>query len=356
MPAGDNDGLLPPLGSAGFGTSRAVTLTDAPMSGPLPSAGGAGVPEGGEAGSTGSVWRLIGRVFIENKMAVVGLIILVAILVFCFLGPFFYHSDQTSQLLRSYAPPGGCKSAPGGVPGALPLAATGYTQPGPPCPLGTDGFGFDVLGRLMVAGQASLEVGFAAAAVATLFGVVYGAISGFFGGILDAFMMRFVDAVLSIPGLLLLIVFSVLFSPSKDVLIFVIAALAWLYPARLVRGETLTLRTREYVQAVRVMGGGGARIVGRHIIPNAIGTIVVNATFQVADAILALAALSFLSLGIRPPQTDWGQMLSNGIDYLSDGAWWLIIPAGACIVLVVTAFNLIGDALRDSLEVRLQQR
>jgi peptide/nickel transport system permease protein len=104
------------------------------------------------------------------------------------------------------------------------------------------------------------------------------------------------------------------------------------------------------------MGGSGRRIVLRHIIPNAVGTIVVNATFQVADAILTLAALSFLQLGIRPPQTDWGQMLSNGTLYAESGYWWLIVPAGACIVLVVVAFNFIGDALRDSLEVRLQQR
>jgi peptide/nickel transport system permease protein len=288
------------------------------------------------------MWRLIGRVFVENKLAVVGLVILVVMLAFCFLGPFIYHSDQSSVILRGITGPGTCG-------GSSPT-------PGPACPLGTDQAGFDVLGRLMLAGQASLEVGFAAAAVATLLGVVYGAVAGFFGGVLDAVMMRVVDSLLSIPGLLLLIVFAVLFSPGKTTLIFIIGGLAWLYPARLVRGETLTLRTREYVQAVRVMGGSGRRIVLRHIIPNAIGTIVVNATFQVADAILTLAALSFLQLGIRPPQTDWGQMLSNGTLYAESGYWWLIVPAGACIVLVVVAFNFIGDALRDSLEVRLQQR
>jgi peptide/nickel transport system permease protein len=288
------------------------------------------------------MWRLIGRVFVENKLAVVGLVILVVMLAFCFLGPFIYHSNQNSVILRGITGPGTCG-------GSSPT-------PGPSCPLGTDQAGFDVLGRLMLAGQASLEVGFAAAAVATLLGVVYGAVAGFFGGVLDAVMMRVVDSLLSIPGLLLLIVFAVLFSPGKTTLIFIIGGLAWLYPARLVRGETLTLRTREYVQAVRVMGGSGRRIVLRHIIPNAVGTIVVNATFQVADAILTLAALSFLQLGIRPPQTDWGQMLSNGTLYAESGYWWLIVPAGACIVLVVVAFNFIGDALRDSLEVRLQQR
>jgi peptide/nickel transport system permease protein len=325
------------------GTSRAVALSDLdagntrltpPLDVPL-------APEGGEAGSTGSIWRLIGRVFIENKLAVVGVVILVVMLAFCFLGPFVYHSDQTSILLRPITSPGTCGKG---------------LIPGPPCPLGTDVNGFDVLGRLMIAGQSSLEVGFAAAGVATLLGVVYGAVAGYVGGWVDAVMMRLVDTLLSIPGLLLLIVFAVLFSPGKDVLILIIGGLAWLYPARLVRGETLTLRTREYVQAVRVMGGSGRRIVYRHIIPNAVGTIVVNATFQVADAILALAALSFLQLGIRLPQTDWGQMLSGGTTYAESGYWWLIVPAGLCIVLVVVAFNFIGDALRDSLEVRLQQR
>jgi peptide/nickel transport system permease protein len=140
------------------------------------------------------------------------------------------------------------------------------------------------------------------------------------------------------------------------VFIFVIAFVSWLIPARLVRGQSLTLRTREYVQAVLVMGGRRSRIVVRHIIPNTISTIIVNATFNVADAILLLAALGFIGLGVPPPQTDWGSMLSNGVNYALDGYWWEIYPAGLCIVLVVVAINFIGDALRDAFEVRLQQR
>jgi len=169
-------------------------------------------------------------------------------------------------------------------------------------------------------------------------------------------MMRIVDVLLSIPPLFLLIVAAVIWHPSVLVLILIIAFLSWLIPARLIRGETLTLRVREYVQSVKVMGGSRRRIVLRHIVPNAIGTIVVNATFQVADAILFLAALGFLGLGVQPPQTDWGSMLSNGVNYAISGYWWEIYPAGIAIVLVVVAFNFIGDALRDSLEVRLQQR
>jgi len=304
---------------------------EAPVPPPGPDAAGA-IPAGGEAGTTGSVWRLVFRVFIENKLAVLGLALVILMLLFCFVGPLLYHAQVSS--------------------------ATYYIElpPGPGHPLGTDGNGVDVLGELMVAGQNSMEVGLVAAVLATSIGVLWGAVSGFFGGVVDAVMMRIVDVLLSIPVLVLLIVLAVIYSPGKWTICLIIGFVAWQIPSRLVRGETLSLRTREYVQAVRVMGGGGRRIVLRHIIPNAIGTIIVNATFQVADAILFLAALGFLGLGLHFPQSDWGSMLSGGSAYMMVGAWWLIIPAGACILIVVVAFNFIGDALRDSLEVRLQQR
>jgi peptide/nickel transport system permease protein len=209
----------------------------------------------------------------------------------------------------------------------------------------------------MYGGQTSLIVGFASAAVAAVVGVIYGAVSGFFGGWLDSVFMRIVDVFLSIPVIFLLISLVTIFQhTSTTLLIVVIAFVSWLIPARLIRGETLSLRTREYVQAVRVAGGSRTRIVGRHIIPNAIGTIVVFATFQVADSILLLAALGYLGFGVPSPQTDWGTMLSNGANAAGNGWWWQIYPAGLCIVLVVVAFNFVGDALRDSLEVRLQRR
>ncbi|MDA8117531.1 MAG: ABC transporter permease, partial [Actinomycetota bacterium] len=169
-------------------------------------------------------------------------------------------------------------------------------------------------------------------------------------------MMRVVDAFLAIPTLLLLIYLASVFRPTLKLLIIVIAGVSWLSPARLVRGEALSLRVRDYVKAVRVMGGGSRRIVARHIVPNAIGTIVVNATFQVADAILVMAVLSYLGLGLPPPAANWGGMLSDGVNYVYAGYWWLIYPAGFAIILTVVAFNLIGDAIRDSLEVRLQRR
>jgi peptide/nickel transport system permease protein len=293
-------------------------------------------PEGGESTSTGGLAIQIARVFVENKLAVVGLVVIVAIVLFCFVGPHLYHSNQTNQqaalLNAENAPPG-----------------NGH-------PLGTDGTGFDILGRLMYGGQTSLIVGFASALVATVVGVLYGAVSGYFGGWADSLLMRIVDVLLSIPVLFLLIALVTIYHASELLLILVIAFVSWLVPARLIRGETLSLRGREYVQAVKVMGGGRNRIIGRHIIPNAVGTIVVFATFQIADSILLLAALGFLGFGVPSPQTDWGTMLSSGADAAGNGWWWQIYPAGIAIVLVVVAFNFVGDALRDALEVRLQRR
>lgn len=271
--------------------------------------------------------------FLENRLAVVGVGVVVLFAVFCFAGPLVYRTDQVH----------------------VDLAQAAY-GPSVQHPLGTDEVGYDQLGRMMVGGQVSLEVGVAAAVLATLFGTLWGAIAGYAGGFVDAVMMRIVDAMLAIPALFLLMFLSAIARPNTWVMIGVIALVAWLVPARLVRGEALTLRTRDYVRSVRLMGGGSWRAVLRHIAPNAIGTVVVNATFQIADAVLLVAALSFLGLGIPPPSATWGDMLSNGINYTYNGYWWLIYPPGLAIVLVVVAFNLVGDALRDSFEVRLQRR
>jgi peptide/nickel transport system permease protein len=252
---------------------------------------------------------------------------------FCFVGPLVYHTDQIHVNL------GNADLSP----------RSGH-------PLGTDSSGYDVLGRLMAAGQISIEVGLAAAVLATLLGTMWGAIAGYFGRAVDAIMMRVVDALLAIPALFLALVVVSIFPPTEPELIFVIALTSWLSTSRLIRGEALSLRVRDYVQAMKVMGGGSLRAVTRHIAPNAIGTIMVNATFQVADAILLVVYLSYLGLGIQPPHQDWGGMLSNGVQYVYDGYWWLIYPAGLAIILVVVAINFIGDALRDAFEVRLQRR
>jgi peptide/nickel transport system permease protein len=152
------------------------------------------------------------------------------------------------------------------------------------------------------------------------------------------------------------LILATIFTPTVPVLIIVIAMVSWLVTARLVRGETLSLRVRDYVLAAKAAGVRGRWIIVRHIVPNVIGTIVVAATFSVADAILLLAALSYLGLGPPPPAANWGGMLSDGLNYVYDGYWWLVYPAGLAIVLTVVAFNFIGDALRDALEVRLRQR
>jgi len=285
------------------------------------------------AGKSRSLFARGLEVFVENKPALVGVTLLILIFGFCFLGPLLYHTDQvhTNLAIENRAP------------------GTGH-------PLGTDENGYDILGRLMSGGQISLEVGLAAAVLATVLGVVWGAIAGYFGGVVDAVMMRLVDALLSIPTLFLALVVVSIFPATETELIIVIALTSWLTTARLIRGEALSLRVRDYVQAMKVMGGGSMRAVFRHIAPNAIGTITVNATFQVANAILLVVALSYLGLGIRPPQTDWGGMLNAGLNGIYLGYWWQIYPAGILIVLVVIAINFIGDALRDAFEVRLQRR
>ncbi|MFI6765045.1 ABC transporter permease [Streptomyces sp. NPDC050355] len=271
-------------------------------------------------------------VFARNKLALTGALILLALLAFCFLGPLIHPTDQIHTDLSQ------ANRAPG----------AGH-------PLGTTDLGYDLLGRLMYGGRTSLEVGLAAGLLATLFGTVYGAVAGYCGGWVDAAMMRITDAALAVPALFLLVVVAAIVTPGKPVLIVIIASVAWLSPARLIRGEALALRGRDYVHAMRLMGGGGGRAVFRHILPNAVGTVIVNATFQVADAILYVAYLSFLGLSLPPPAADWGSLLSAGITYTQVGHWWLIFPPGIAIVLVVAAFNLIGDGLRDAFDVRLKK-
>ena len=169
-------------------------------------------------------------------------------------------------------------------------------------------------------------------------------------------MMRVVDVVLSVPFLFVVLIVAVRYGASVLSLSLIIGGYTWLVPARLVRGEVLTLRTRDFVSAARAAGSSRGRLIRRHLIPNATSVIIVNVTFNVADAILAVATLGFLGFGLHYPNVDWGDMLSNGITYLQAGNWWLIYPVGACIVLLVMACNLIGDALRDSLDVRLRRR
>jgi len=273
--------------------------------------------------------RDAGRAFASNRLAVIGLVTLVLIAVFCFIGPLLWRTEQVrTSLGDTFLPPG-----------------TGH-------PLGTDDLGRDVLGRLMLGGQISLIVGISAAVIATTIGALYGSIAGYAGGAVDSVMMRVVDAVISIPTLFLILFMAALVAPTVGALILAVALTSWLVPARLVRGEALTLRNLDFVSMVKVMGGGSTRAVTRHVLPNTVSTLVVNATFQIADAILIIATLSFLGLGPRPPAASWGGVLSNGLQYEYSGYWWLIYPAGIAIIITVVAINLVGDGLRDALSPR----
>jgi peptide/nickel transport system permease protein len=286
------------------------------------------------AGRPRSALRRGWEVFAEHKIALASLVVVAFLLLFCYAGPLIYHTDQVHTQL-----------------------ALSLCRPGIRHLLGCNDLGYDQLGRMMAGGQVSLEVGLAAAAVAVLIGGFIGAFSGFAGGGLDALLMRIVDAVNSVPTLPILIILAVIFQPSPLTMVVIIALFYWPDVARLVRGETLTLRTREYVQAVTVLGGTRWRAITRHVMPNAIGTIIVQATFAVADSIQILAGLGFLGLGVQAPATEWGSMLSDGLSYIQGGSyWWLIYPPGVAIILTCIAFNFIGDALRDAFETRLQRR
>ena len=167
-------------------------------------------------------------------------------------------------------------------------------------------------------------------------------------------MMRVIDTLLAVPALVLLLILVNIFAPNLLMIIALLTALSWLGTARLVRGEVISLRSREYVQAAKAVGGDSWWIIRTHLVPNALGVIIVSATFTIADAILTLSALSFLGLGLPPPAADWGTMLTDGLNYLFDGYWWMVYPPAIILIITVIAFNLVGEAIRDSLDVRLR--
>jgi len=316
-------GALPPEGAVQTGGSIVEVLVH-----------GADVPPAlGSPLAGGSMGRRRVAMLLENKMTVAGLVVIAGLILFSFIGPLLYHTDQTGTfLLRENLPPSGH------------------------FPLGTDPEGRDELGRLMLGGQSSLEVGFGVAAVATIFGMMWGAIAGFAGGILDSLMMRIVDALLAIPLLFFIVLLASIIRPNLVLIFLVIAAGSWMEMARLVRGEVLTLRERDYVAAARVFGARGHRIIIRHLIPNVLGVVVVAGTFIVADSILAFAALAFLGLGVPPPATSWGDLLTIGVDNVFNGFWWQLWPAAVALVLVEIAVNIVGDGVRDVVEQRLIRR
>lgn len=281
-------------------------------------------------------WRQMLRIFVSNRLAVVSLGVLIFIAAGCFLGKLVWHTNQTSLIEVLLQP---------------------HNQP--PSwshPLGTDNTGYDVLGRIMFGGEYSLTLGFLAGLITIFVGTGYGMISGYFGGAVDAIMMRIIDAFLSIPYLFFLISLIAVFGRSTVFLILVIGLTGWWGNARIIRSDALLIRDLEYSQAASSMGAKKLYIIRRHVFPNSMGNIVTVGTFAVADSILFLSALGFLGLSIEPPATDWGTMLNAGVPTLFNGFWWEVFPVTIVFITVVVCINYIGDALRDIFEVRYRGR
>jgi len=219
--------------------------------------------------------------------------------------------------------------------------------------LGTDHLGRDILSRLIFGARISLIIGISAVALAGTLGTLIGLVAGYRGGRIDDLCMRLTDTMLAMPFILLaLAVIAVLGSSLRNI-IFVLGITSWVSYARVVRAEVLTLRTREFVSAAQALGGGGQRIVFRHLLPNVLTPVIVIATLEVARMIILESALSFLGLGVQPPTPTWGGMLADGRAYLST-SWWLATFPGLCIMLSVLGINLLGDWLRDILDPRLR--
>ena len=222
-------------------------------------------------------------------------------------------------------------------------------------PLGTDELGRDVLSRLLHGGRVSLMVGLLAVAVSCPLGVVIGLASGFFGGWIDRMLMRLTDIQLAIPTILLAMALVTVLGPGVLNLIVVLSVTGWTIYARLVRGETLALRSREFVEATRAAGAGEARIMFRHVLPNVVSPAIVVATFAVGSMVVLEATLSFLGIGVPLRVVTWGSMLNGGRTYLKS-AWWITAFPGLAIFVTVLAINALGDSMRDALDPRLRDR
>ena len=279
-----------------------------------------------------SQWDLAVIAFSRNRTAVAGLIVIVTLYLIALVTPLVTPYDPNFQ---------------GN------LITERYVGFSVEHPLGTDQFARDVLSRLLYGARISLLIGFVAVGISVTIGTLVGAIAGFVGGIVDGVIMRFVDMVISFPRLVLLITIIALFEASIFLIIAVLGLTLWPSTARIVRGEVLSLREREFVQAAEALGYSKRRIIVRHLIPNALAPVIVAATLGIGNTIVLEAGLSFLGLGVQPPTPSWGTMVDAGRDNLL-GAWWLSTFPGLAIVFTVLSFNLVGDGLRDALDPRLR--
>ena len=273
-----------------------------------------------------SIWSRFRR----HKLAVVGMTVLLAMIFIAILAPLLApHAPNAISLANYRKPPSG-----------------EYL-------LGTDAQGRDILSRLMYAARISLSVGVVAVGIYVIIGTTLGGLAGYFGGWVDGIIMRLADMVLSFPSIIVIITIVSILGPSILNVMLVIGLMGWPPIARLVRGEFLTLRERDFVVASRATGAQDRRIIFRHILPNATTPVIVNATFGMAQAILLEAGLSFLGLGVQPPTSSWGNML-NGAQSITvlEGMPWLWLPPGITIVVAVLAINFVGDGFRDALDPR----
>ena len=264
----------------------------------------------------------------KNKLAVFGLVCLAVVTVLCLIGPWVLPYGYEEQKLELGA------SAPG---------ATHW--------LGTDTLGRDLLVRLLYGGRISLGVGLAATFVALTIGVVYGAVAGFFGGKLDAVLMRIVDIMYSLHFPIFVILLMVFFGKNIILLFVAIGAVEWLTMARIVRSQVMAVKRMEFIEAARALGFGKRRIIFRHILPNILGPIIVYTTLTIPAVMLLEAFLSFLGLGVQPPMSSWGVLIKDGAEKMEEFPWLLVFPA-ALFSLTLFSLNFLGDGLRDALDVR----